>query len=152
MTGEPRAAPGRYRGPVRWPLAALLIAVQVAPARAECEVQGVASLGRLRVRVPGHRLRTFGVTDLPIAIRPGAFVEVRVPDREYQNVARLPASAVFDGDTVYAIEKGRLVARKIEVVGTDGSDILVSGELAPGEEVMMTRLSVAGPGIKVRVR
>lgn len=88
----------------------------------------------------------------PIAIRAGAFVEVRVPDREYQNVARLPASAVFDGDTVYVIEKGRLVARKVEVVGAAGSDVLVSGELAPGEQVMKTRLSVAGPGIKVRVR
>ena len=88
----------------------------------------------------------------PIAIRSGAFVEVRVPDREYQNVARLPASAVFNGDTVYVIEKGRLVSRKVEVVGAAGSDLLVSGDLAPGEQVMKTRLSVAGPGIKVHVR
>lgn len=48
---------------------ALLLAAS--PARADCEVQGVASLDRLRVRVEGEALRTFSVTELPVAIRPG---------------------------------------------------------------------------------
>ena len=42
-----------------------------APARADCEVRGVASLERLRVRVGGARLRTFAVNDVPVAVRPG---------------------------------------------------------------------------------
>ncbi|MCC6874728.1 MAG: hypothetical protein IT378_10525, partial [Sandaracinaceae bacterium] len=40
-------------------------------ARADCEVGGRASLGRLRVRVPGTGIATFAVEDLPLAVRPG---------------------------------------------------------------------------------
>lgn len=50
---------------------ALPLALVASTARADCEVQGVASLGRLRMRVAGEPLRTFEVTELPIAVRPG---------------------------------------------------------------------------------
>jgi len=52
-------------------LACALALLFAAPASADCEVQGVASIGRLRVRLPGHPIRTFSVTDLPIEVRPG---------------------------------------------------------------------------------
>lgn len=62
---------------------ALVIALIALPtvARAQCEVRGVASIDRLRVRIAGERLRTFAVTDLPVAVRPGnggAYRDVRV--------------------------------------------------------------------------
>ena len=52
---------------------ALLALALLAPqaARADCEVSGVASIERLRVRVPGEPLRTLSVTDAPVAVRPG---------------------------------------------------------------------------------
>ncbi|MBX3273782.1 MAG: hypothetical protein KF729_26190 [Sandaracinaceae bacterium] len=49
----------------------LALLALAAPARADCEVRGVASLERLRVRVGGARLRTFAVNEVPIAVRPG---------------------------------------------------------------------------------
>lgn len=39
--------------------------------RADCEVSGVASIDRLRIRIPGEPLRTVAVTDAPVAVRPG---------------------------------------------------------------------------------
>lgn len=52
---------------------ALLALLGLAPAtaRADCEVTGVTSLDRLRVRVAGQPLRTLAVTNLPVAVRPG---------------------------------------------------------------------------------
>lgn len=50
-------------------------------ARADCEVRGVASIDRIRLRLPGHALRTLSVTDLPVAVRPGhgsRYVDLRV--------------------------------------------------------------------------
>ncbi|MGE0787455.1 MAG: hypothetical protein AB7S26_17410 [Sandaracinaceae bacterium] len=53
-------------------LAALLGGLSLAPrAFAQCEVRGVASVERLRVRVDGQRMRTLSVIDLPVAVRPG---------------------------------------------------------------------------------
>lgn len=85
-------------------------------------------------------------------LRPGAFVEVRTADRAYENVARLPESAVHDDATVYVIEDGRLSPRAVTVAARDGEDVLVRGELESGERVVTTRFAEIGPGVRVEVR
>jgi multidrug efflux pump subunit AcrA (membrane-fusion protein) len=84
-------------------------------------------------------------------LRPGAFVEVVLPDRLHQQVVELPASALFHGDTVYAIEDGRLLPRPVELVADLGAHILVRGKLDAGEPVVTSRLAEIGPGLKVEV-
>lgn len=86
----------------------------------------------------------------PLPIRAGAFVEIRVPDRPYENVARLPQTSLYRGDRVYVIEKDRLSERIVDVIGTAGEDILVRGKIAAGDRVITTRLSSAGEGLRVR--
>lgn len=88
----------------------------------------------------------------PVSIRAGAFVEVRVPDRAYKNVARLPQTALYRGERVYVIENGRLVGRKVDLVGAAGEQILVRGNLAEGDRVVTTRLSNISDGLRVEER
>jgi multidrug efflux system membrane fusion protein len=83
------------------------------------------------------------------ALRPGAFVEVRVPDRLFPGHHRLPESAVFHGDTVYAVKDGSLTARKVSVSAWDGDHALVSGGIADGDEVLVTRIAEVGEGLRV---
>ena len=85
-------------------------------------------------------------------LRPGTFVEVHLPDRVYQAVVRLPESALFDGDTVYVVEAGRLARRRVELAGRDGEAVLLQGELTAGERIIVTRFAEIGPGVKVEVR
>lgn len=94
-------------------------------------------------------LETQGV-DTPL--RPGAFVEVSLPDTVYTQVARLPEQALYDGRVVYVIGDGRLAAREVEVAARAGGDILVSGALAAGDRVLVTRFPEAGPGVRVEER
>jgi membrane fusion protein, multidrug efflux system len=84
-------------------------------------------------------------------LRPGAFIEILLPDQVYQRVALLPASALFHGDTVYAVENGRLAARAVQLVADRGLHILVQGELAAGESVLTSRLAEVAPGLKVQI-
>ncbi len=86
----------------------------------------------------------------PVPIRPGAFVEVTLTDRLYSGVVRLPQTALYGGDTVFVVEQGRLQARKVELVGAAGTDVLVRGGLASGDHVMTTRLSKAEAGLRVQ--
>ena len=72
-----------------------------------------------------------------------------VADKKFQDVFRLPGTSLYDGDTVYVIEKDRLVARKVKVVGGVGADLLVGGGLKPGERVLATRISTPGDGVLV---
>ncbi len=91
-------------------------------------------------------------TGLDTVLRPGAFVEVRVPGRIYRDVIRLPDSAVQYGETVYAIVGGRLEPRKVEIVARAGNDVLVRGELEPHDRVVTTAFAEIGPGVRVEAR
>ena len=88
----------------------------------------------------------------PTPIRPGAFVEVRVPDRAYERVIALPQTSLYGGDRVYVIEQGRLKARAVDLVGATRAQILVRGQIAKGDKVITTRLSAAGDGVRVEER
>lgn len=84
-----------------------------------------------------------------VPLRPGAFVEIDVPDMRYDGVFRLPSTALYSGDRVYAIENERLVTRKVRVVGGIDEDLLLEGDLKNGDRVMLTRISTPGDGVKV---
>lgn len=87
----------------------------------------------------------------PIRIRPGAFVQLHVPDRKFENVAVLPVTALYDGDTVFVVAgEGRLEPRKVDVVGWDGANVFVRGALRDNERILRTRLSTPVRGLKVR--
>ncbi|MEM6460564.1 MAG: efflux RND transporter periplasmic adaptor subunit [Pseudomonadota bacterium] len=83
-------------------------------------------------------------------LRPGAFVEIDVPDRLYRDSFRLPETALFDGSHVYVVEDGRLSRRIVEVAAFDGEDVILSGGLQPGDEVMATHLTQADEGVRVK--
>ncbi|MEM7618900.1 MAG: HlyD family efflux transporter periplasmic adaptor subunit [Pseudomonadota bacterium] len=84
-------------------------------------------------------------------VKSGAFVEIIFPDRKYTNVARLPQTSLFERNFVYIIEDDRLLKRQVEVVGTAQNDILVQGDLPEGHFVLLTRLSIVGEGVKVKI-
>lgn len=88
----------------------------------------------------------------PTPIRPGAFVEIHLPDRVYQKVSRLPPTALYGNERIFVIEDGRLKARDVELVGAAEDQILVRGELGKGEKVIITRLSEAKDGLRVEER
>ncbi len=88
----------------------------------------------------------------PVPLRSGACVEVKLDDREYKNVIRLPQTAIYNGNKIYLIKNERLTERTVEVVGASGSDTLVKANLPKGSKILTTRLTLAGEGVKVKVR
>lgn len=140
-------AAGGYRGrpaEVVWRVGAQEFAFEAVIDRLESEIDAASGGVELYARI--HSVGADGV------LRPGAFVEVRVPDRVYAGVVPLPESALHDGDTVYVVVDDRLVARKVEVVARSGGDILVHGDLEADDMVVTNRFPEIGPGIRVAVR
>ncbi|MFK5977569.1 MAG: efflux RND transporter periplasmic adaptor subunit [Rhizobiaceae bacterium] len=83
------------------------------------------------------------------AVRPGAFVEVRVPDKTYKAHVRIPESAVYNDDSVYISVNGKLAKRAIEISGYDGDFVLISNGIADGEEILTTRIAEISEGLAV---
>jgi len=82
-------------------------------------------------------------------LRPGAFVEVAVPDKVYRSTVRLPETAVYKGNQVYVVEDGRLVVRPVTVAAYTGGDVIISAGLEAGEQVLTTQIADARDGLKV---
>lgn len=86
-------------------------------------------------------------------LRPGAFVQVKVPDRTYQSVVQLPPTALHGEDRVYVINaENRLDIRTVQVVSRDGGAVYIGAGLEDGDKVVTTRFQEIGPGLKVSIR
>lgn len=84
-------------------------------------------------------------------LRPGAFIEVDMQDRLYEDVVDLPASALFDNDTVYVIEAGHLRPASVDLVSARGDRVLIATDLDEGAAVLASRLAEVAPGLRVEV-
>lgn len=83
-------------------------------------------------------------------LRPGAFVEVLLPDRTYERVVELPLAALYGGSRVYAIDAdGELSERSVTVLDRRHDTVLVQGNLTAGEPIVTSRIAEIAPGLKV---
>ncbi len=83
-------------------------------------------------------------------LRPGAFVEVQVPDITYHDTVRLPEAAFYGQGQIYIVENDRLAGRKVEPLAFDDGYIIVRGGLENGDIVLSSRIPEAGDGLLVR--
>ena len=85
------------------------------------------------------------------ALRPGAFVEIRLADRQFDDVLRIPETALYGVDVIYVVVDGRLQQRQVEVVGQSGSNLLVRGDIEEGARILTSRITEVGAGLRVEV-
>jgi RND family efflux transporter MFP subunit len=114
-----------------------------------------ATIDRIGARVAAERggVEVFAqieAADNPVQLRPGAFVALTVPDRIWRSTFRLPETAIRSSDHVFVVVNGALVRRDVQLIAWDGEDAIIQGDLADGEEVLVTRLTEASEGVKVR--
>ena len=88
-------------------------------------------------------------TDAAVPLRPGAFVEVSLPDQTYLESFRIPETGYYGDGTVYVVRDNRLEPREVEALAIDDGFILVRGNLQSGETLLTTRIPEAGAGLLV---
>lgn len=89
------------------------------------------------IRVAGAQRRS-STDHFPLV--EGMFCTVRIPGREMRGVYRLPSHAVTFEDTVYVARENRLVTVPVTVSRIEEDFTYVSNGLAPGDQVITTRL------------
>lgn len=141
------AAAGGYRNraaTVRWVTGGKTFSFPATIERVASQVDAKSGGVNLYARIAGTTIET--------VLRPGIFVEVVIKDRAYDNVVRLPVSAVHGGKLVYIVVKGRLQPRQVKTVARAGNDILVRGALKPGDKVLVSRFAEIGKGVRVEIK
>lgn len=88
-----------------------------------------------------------------LPILPGAYVEVEIQGKVRENVVRLPASAVVDGDTVLiATAESTLDERKVDIGWKHRSEVFVTSGLNDGDRVIVTPVSFPIVGAPLSVQ
>ena len=91
---------------------------------------------------------TENVKDSPL--RPGAFVEVIVPDKAFEGNFRVPETALYDNNKIYVSVENKLEKRNVRVLARDGDAIIIEGEVANGDEILTTRIAEISEGLNIR--
>lgn len=93
----------------------------------------------------------FARLDSAPGFKPGDFVTVHVEEPELHDVARLPASTMDANLTVLVLgDDDRLRALPVTLVRRQGDTVLLRGDDLEGQEVVIGRTPLLGPGISVR--
>ncbi len=143
LTSTERGVIGR-RARVTWRVGQRKLELKAVIARVGAQIDTASGGVELFARIEDREAAS--------SLRPGAFVEVHIPDRVYANVARVPETVLHPGNVVYGVEDGRLVARKAKIVGRVGNDVLLRGGLSDGERLVTTQSVAIAPGLRVELR
>lgn len=86
----------------------------------------------------------------------GLTATLSVLDRDNEQVARLPLSALFNqgtGPSVYVVDPadGKLTLKPVEVAGYEARDVLIRGGVANGEMVVTLGVQKLDPALRVRI-
>ena len=88
-------------------------------------------------------------------LRPGAFVRLRMPDKTYLSVIRIPETAVFNDEYIYIVKDQRLKKVGIAISGYDQSNVLIKPTqelmIQNGDLIVTNQLREAGEGVKVDI-
>lgn len=84
------------------------------------------------------------------AIRPGAFVEMQVPDVLFTNSTKVPETAIYNGDRVYIKIGEKLESRTVNVLAYNRGSVILSGSLKNGDKILTTRIAEISNGLRVR--
>ena len=86
-----------------------------------------------------------------LLLRPGAFVQIRLPDKLFKRSTVMPEAATYDASYVFVKTKeNRMQKRDIEVLAYESDNVVVTTDnLSEGEILILTRIAEAGDGILV---
>ena len=81
----------------------------------------------------------------------GTFVEVRFAGRELENIIVIPRTALRDNSSVWVMDnENKLIIRKIVQLRIEHDQVIISDGIAEGDRVILTNISGAADGMKLR--
>ena len=85
-------------------------------------------------------------------LRSGMFVRASIEGRTQENVIVLPRHALRGKDRVWIVSENKLTFRTVKVAFADAKQVIVTGGIQPGEQVVVSLLAAVVDGMGVKVR
>jgi RND family efflux transporter MFP subunit len=118
--------------------------------RTEGEIDPRSRMVTAVARVEDPYGRSAGASRPPLAV--GLFVDAEIEGRRVEGALVLPRSALREGGVVLAVDdENRLRIRPVEVLRTQGDEVVIGSGLEAGERVCISPLPGAVDGMEVRI-
>lgn len=86
----------------------------------------------------------------PLPLLLESFVDIAIEGKEIDGAFEIPRSALREGNTVYVFNDGLLAIKKVEILWKRRETVLLSSGLVDGEKIVVSPLSAAVEGMKLR--
>ena len=95
----------------------------------------------------------YGLANDTVApLRSGMFVRASIEGRTQENVIVLPRHALRGRNQVWIVSENKLTFRTVKVAFADAKQVIVTGGIQPGEQVVVSLLAAVVDGMGVKVR
>lgn len=85
---------------------------------------------------------------LPLVV--GLFVDAQIMGKELSNVITVPREALFKRNHLYTLDsENRVIEKRVTLLHTDTTNAWISGDIAPGEAIVVGKQSYISEGIVV---
>ncbi|MGJ3262471.1 MAG: efflux RND transporter periplasmic adaptor subunit [Salinarimonas sp.] len=122
----------------------------------DSEIARAATITRVASEAADASFAVYAGFDEPVesdVLRPGAFVEVRLADRVYDDALVLPVSALYDGGVFVVTDESRLARVVVDILTWSDDGVVVRAPAIPeGARILASRLTAASAGQLVEVR
>ena len=115
----------------------------------------IRNLGSVKTEIPDKPQ----FSNIPLFV--GAFVDVRIPGRQLENVFKVPAQALRDRDTIWIVSEKldpdsvtgalELQVRRVQIAHLDQDNVFISKGIKPGERIIISPIKGAANGLKIRI-
>ncbi|MCD4818699.1 MAG: efflux RND transporter periplasmic adaptor subunit [Candidatus Cloacimonetes bacterium] len=82
----------------------------------------------------------------------GLFVEVEISGKEFENVITIPRHLIKNQNEILTIEDNKISFKKVNIIKFSDEDVLINSGLDDTNQIIISRLDIATPGMKVRVK
>jgi hypothetical protein len=115
------------------------------------EVDSQGRMARMVVSINDpYLLQTPEIANSPV-VAIGSFVNITFKGRSMEDVFAIPRQALRDNSTVWIMDSENLLrTRPVTTVRLERDEVFVSSGLEPGERVILTNLTGAANGMKLR--
>jgi len=120
--------------------------------RAFGEVDRNSRMAKIAIAVKDPYQLNHKQDDASISLQNGLFVDVEISGTDLGQLAKLPRSALREGDVVWlADENDQLEVRSVHVLRRQQETLFVDQGLKAGDRVVLTSISGVAPGMKLRL-
>lgn len=112
------------------------------------DLDPIGRMARVLVRVPDPLGLQTGNPGIPLLLE--SYVRVEMEAGELRNVLNIPRSVLREGERIWVVDSNNeLQIRPVEILWPRGDRVLIANCLHPGEQLVVSGLKTALPGLKV---